>query len=295
MVLAVGQSKNEDTFKETPIDRLKSRLDVLLKLDADEKGLAAVKAELVEFFAKAIYLAAAARFPKLEIQVYYACKGEKPAANSKPAALAESVCVMLRERYAKTPVSFDLAGAAELLELARRRPVESFTLKLAESPVSSSREPGYIGLVRLIDFYAFIADEKGHLRQRLFEANVRDYQGTKGSNVDMQQTLRSKSTEEFWWLNNGVTIIATDAKEAARILATESPYIVNGLQTSNENYRYFAEGGSKEDNRNVLVRVIVTKDPEIADRVIRATNSQNYIPPSQLKATEKFIATSKIL
>jgi hypothetical protein len=104
----------------------------------------------------------------------------------------------------------------------------------------------------------------------------------------MQQTLRSKSAEDFWWLNNGVTIIASDAKEAARVLAIESPYIVNGLQTSNEIFRYFAEGGgNKEDNRNVLVRVIVTKDTEIADRVIRATNSQIYIPPSQLKATEK--------
>ena len=103
----------------------------------------------------------------------------------------------------------------------------------------------------------------------------------------MQHTLRAKSAEDFWWLNNGVTIIASDAKETARILAIESPYIVNGLQTSNEIYRYFAEGGNKDDNRNVLVRVIVTKDSEIADRVIRATNSQIYIPPSQLKATEK--------
>lgn len=33
--------------------------------------------------------------------------------------------------------------------------------------------------------------------------------------------------------------------------------------------------------------MIVTTDSEIADRVIRATNSQIYIPPSQLKATEK--------
>lgn len=151
---------------------------------------------------------------------------------------------MLRERYAKTPVTFDLSGSAELLDLARRRPIESFLLKLAESPVSSSREPGYIGLVRLVDFYNFIAD-KGRLRQRLFEANVRDYQGTKGANVDMQQTLRSKSEEDFWWLNNGVTIIASKATEAARILAIESPYIVNGLQTSNEIYRYFSEGGNQ--------------------------------------------------
>jgi AIPR protein len=108
-----------------------------------------------------------------------------------------------------------------LLDLARRRPVESFTLKLAESPVSSSREPGYIALVRLIDFYNFLVDDKGRLRQLLFEANVRDYQGTKGSNVDMQQTLRSKAIEDFWWLNNGVTIIASKATEATRIPAIE--------------------------------------------------------------------------
>jgi hypothetical protein len=37
----------------------------------------------------------------------------------------------------------------------------------------------------------------------------------------------------------------------------------------------------------VLVRVIVTSDAEAADKIIRATNSQIYIPPSQLKATEK--------
>jgi AIPR protein len=44
---------------------------------------------------------------------------------------------------------------------------------------------------------------------------------------------------------------------------------------------------SKKSAKVVLVRVIVTTDSEIADRVIRATNSQIYIPPSQLKATEK--------
>jgi hypothetical protein len=32
--LYVGQSKNEDSFKETPIDRLKSRLEILLRHSA---------------------------------------------------------------------------------------------------------------------------------------------------------------------------------------------------------------------------------------------------------------------
>jgi AIPR protein len=113
------------------------------------------------------------------------------------------------------------------------------------------------------------------------------YQGIRGSNVDIQASLVEKPAADFWWLNNGVTIIASDAKEAARNLAIQNPYIVNGLQTSNEIFRYFAGGGDKNDDRNVLVRVIVTQDSEVADKIIRATNSQIYIPPAQLKATEK--------
>jgi hypothetical protein len=35
--LYVGQSKNEDSFKETPIDRLKSRLEILLRHSAAVK------------------------------------------------------------------------------------------------------------------------------------------------------------------------------------------------------------------------------------------------------------------
>jgi hypothetical protein len=289
-LLVVGQSKNEDTFKETPIDRLRSRLEILLKLDPDAKDLAAVKPELNDFFAKfrELYLKAAARFPRLEIRLYYACKGIKPEIGSKPEALTGATVALLTDRFGKaTPVSFELLGSRELLELARERPTESFSLRLSESPVSSSKVPGYIGLVRLVDFYTFLVDGKGQLRQRLFEANVRDYQGTRGSNVEIQASLEEKPAADFWWLNNGVTIIASDAKEAARNLAIQNPYIVNGLQTSNEIFRYFSGGGDKNDDRNVLVRVIVTQDSEVADKIIRATNSQIYIPPAQLKATEK--------
>jgi hypothetical protein len=32
ITLLIGQSKNEDTFKETPIDKLKSRLEILLSV-----------------------------------------------------------------------------------------------------------------------------------------------------------------------------------------------------------------------------------------------------------------------
>jgi hypothetical protein len=171
ILLLIGQSKNEDTFKETPIDRLKSRLEILLKLDAKPGESAGVRVELVEFFSKfrQLYLKAAARFPKLTIRLFYACKGDTPGKDSKQCALTESTCNLLRERFTKTPITFELIGARELLELARTMPSESFTLKLSESPVSSSREPGYVGLVKLTDFYRFITDEKGRLGKMTIE------------------------------------------------------------------------------------------------------------------------------
>jgi len=287
--LFVGQSKNVDTFKETAVDKLKSRLDILLRFEDSASGSSTIKKDLIEFFAgfRKLYLDVAARFPKLTISLCYACKGRTPEGHDKVSQLAESLCKFIKERFANADIKFEFFGARELLALARKSQTTTLKLKLSESPVSSSRETGYIGLVRLADYYAFITDERGNLRQDILEANVRDYQGAKGSNIDIQKTLETKGVEDFWWLNNGITIVADRATEAAKILTIENPYIVNGLQTSREIYQYFSGATRSEDIRNVLVRVIVAPSQEVADRVIRATNNQIAIPVTQLRATEK--------
>ena len=41
------------------------------------------------------------------------------------------------------------------------------------------------------------------------------------------------------------------------------------------------------DKRNVLVRIIKSTDDDVRDRIIRATNRQTPIGPSQLRATEQ--------
>ena len=127
----------------------------------------------------------------------------------------------------------------------------------------------------------------GQLRRNLFESNVRDYQGSTAVNGEISQSLRVNAGEDFWWLNNGITIIAAKATQSGKTLTFEDPQIVNGLQTSTEIFQYFSEADTESDERNVLVRIIVPTKAESRDRVIKATNSQTSIPPASLRATDK--------
>ena len=43
----------------------------------------------------------------------------------------------------------------------------------------------------------------------IFESNVRDYQGNTDVNEGIAASLGTASSEDFWWLNNGVTVLAT--------------------------------------------------------------------------------------
>jgi hypothetical protein len=184
-------------------------------------------------------------------------------------------------------VKFDFLGASELLALVRRTPSTTYQLSLAENPISSAGEVGYVCLVKLRDYFTFLSDENGNLRKSIFEANVRDYQGNVQVNEGIQASLRQHDTEDFWWLNNGITILAAKATQSGKSLTLEDPQIVNGLQTSSEIYAYFREANTTNENRNLLVRVIVPKEAESRDRIIKATNSQTSIPAASLRATDK--------
>jgi hypothetical protein len=139
----------------------------------------------------------------------------------------------------------------------------------------------------LKDFWKFITDDTGKLRRNIFESNVRDYQGTNAVNDDIQETLKNGGSEDFWWLNNGVTVLASlPGTLSGKTLTLEDPQIVNGLQTSTEIFKFFA-ANHKDDERTILVRVIAADTADSQDKIIKATNSQTSIPPASLHATEK--------
>ena len=141
-------------------------------------------------------------------------------------------------------------------------------------------------MVKLPDFYAFITENDG-LREYMFEANVRDHAPDVKVNRGIRATLAAPGNDDFWWLNNGITILASEVSYNDGALHLTDPSIVNGLQTSHEIFSHFSSGASRQDTRTIMVKVIANTDTETSDRIINATNSQTKIEAINLHATEQ--------
>lgn len=283
------QSKTTLSFSEDSMCRFyattKDILDLSKKLDEYSTVYNKKLLEIATRF-RDVYQFLASRFPSLRFYYYYATKGDKPHPNVN--RKSDQIREIIEQLFSSATFSFKFLGARELLELARQAPKTAYLINLAENPISSTGAVGYICLVRMRDYYDFMTDEKKRLRRNIFEANVRDYQGDIQVNEGIRSTLENKSqNDDFWWLNNGVTILATKATLSGKKLTIEDPQVVNGLQTSTEIYKYFEQSNTEGETRNVLVRVIVPTEIESRDRIIKATNSQTRIPDASLRATEK--------
>lgn len=289
--IVVIQSKTSKGFDEAPIDKLTAATRDLFKLDADMDKLAPVYNNGVRSGAALLrkaWLDLVDRFPTLHFRYVYAAKGDLNDLHPNVKRKTERLEQEVKGLFQQAEYRFDFLGAAELYALASRQPITTYQLTLAENPISAAGDVGYVCLVKLRDYFGFIRDGTGGLHKILFEANVRDYQGSTQVNEGIQTSLQARDKEDFWWLNNGVTIVSTKATLAGKILTLEDPQIVNGLQTSTEVYTYYSNANTQGDERSVLVRVIVPKldDAESRDRIIKATNSQTSIPEASLRATD---------
>ncbi|RMC98534.1 hypothetical protein EAY64_09190 [Aquitalea palustris] len=287
--VVVLQSKNTEGFGESAIQKLRSSLITLLRLDASYDDLKKkYNAQVLDFFRKftEAYRSLIAKSPSLSIKIYYSTKAavvHENVTHEKDELLSE-----LQNLHRTAAISFDFLGSEQLLELHRKRPREHHILRLAENPMSSTGKT-LVTLVNLKDFYKFITKENGLLNKSIFESNVRDYQGDTNVNSGISETLMSDKTLDFWWLNNGITILAADINySGSKELVIISPEIVNGLQTSNEIYNYFSKPDiiNTEEKRNALIKVVVADATSARDKIIKATNSQNHIAKAVLRATD---------
>ncbi|MFQ5443199.1 MAG: AIPR family protein, partial [Nitrospinales bacterium] len=287
----IMQAKSKDSFQEKPIlnfTTLTSQLfDLSKNLDSFSGEYRAEVIKKIACFRKA-HDQLASKFPKLTFNFFYATKGQEihPSIRNKTKLIKEAIDKI----FSKANTNTKFLGASDLLELARREPSRAFNLKVTEGPISSvgpEDSVSFLALVSLLDFLKFISDENGTLIKRIFEANVRDYQGNVEVNKGIQNTLNNNEfNEDFWWLNNGVTIIAGKSSHSGKTIHIDDPLIVNGLQTSFEIYKSFKEKMPEKDQRVLLVRIIVPPNSESCDKIIKATNSQTTIPSASLRATE---------
>lgn len=288
--LVLIQSKYESSFSEEPLLKISRLCRSLFDLDFDRQDFEGRYNNHVlsafELFKKT-YVGLITKKPKLKISIYYVSKGVDIHPNVR--SQADDLTGDIREKLPGAESEVLFLGAEALVKMTQERPNDVFRLNISESPLSTSGQV-FIALSNLAEYYKFITDENGKLVRHIFESNVRDYQGKTNVNNEIQNTLENPGGEEFWWLNNGVTILASEvAAPGGKELVVHNPEIVNGLQTSSEIHRFYKNNQDRieTEKRDILIRVIVPESEETRDRIIRATNSQTPIPKSSLRATDQ--------
>lgn len=286
--LVIIQAKQSTGYSESTINNLISTTHDLLAFHQPLQQLAGrYNSQLLAVIAD--YRKAsnelADKFAIHEFNYFYVTKGESDQVHPNVMARVSTLEAKVRDYFTDHKFTFSFLGAAELLELARRQVSTSLRLTFHDQMIAS--DEGVIGLVLLNDYFNFITDEEGRRRQVIFDANVREYEGDVEVNRDIRETLQEGAPQvNFWWLNNGITIVAERAPLIGKTVTLNNPKVVNGLQTSQEIYRYFMNNPQSNDPRTLLVRVIVTADSEVRNLVIKATNNQTRISPYSLYATE---------
>jgi len=152
-----------------------------------------------------------------------------------------------------------------------------------------------IGRIPVSEIYGIV---KTHGDQ-LLERNIRRYLGLQGNRVNtgIRETLHSDRPENFYFFNNGLTLICDQFKYNA---VQQSDYqvqaknlqIVNGGQTCMTIYRTLeemdAKGKSLPTTATVMVRLyeLPDEDNDLMLQITHATNSQNPVDLKDLKSND---------
>ncbi len=283
--LWIIQAKFENGFGETPIQKMQQFSDDLLTFSKPPEYFRYynrnIKDAIGRFREK--YEAVIGQPHTFTISFVYTCKSDQ-----KPAPQVELRVNNLKESITKHMSSagcdFQFWGAQKLTEAFRSPPNRTLLLDITQQMMAD--DGSVVCLARLDKFAQFLTDERGNMRQYLLEPNVRDYQGIKNPvNIDIRHSLGEKDVKEFWWLNNGITILADECSVGAGKVKILAPELVNGLQTSHEVFNFFRDNRNN-DERTILIRVILPPNDSARRKIIKATNNQTQVSALSLRATE---------
>lgn len=228
--------------------------------------------------------------PEVTFRVHYVSFGKKKDLSQYRETKRKILNKALKDRLPqRAKVVVEYAGAERMNELDAQTTDFDVPLTFVKPPVRDGK--ALIGLVRIREYAKFLRRPRSTaIRDEMFAINVRDFAGdTARVNAAIGHTLESDDDSTFWWLNNGITIIADDAKDPtdARWVLT-NPLIVNGLQTSNVIHSKASSEKitKKRLSQSLLVRVIQEPDPIVRESIIIGTNNQTTVNSLQLHAND---------
>lgn len=287
--MIIIQSKKTTSFGEDAVMKWKTISGNLLDLSKTTTDFTArYNANVLEAFTtfRDTYTRLITSRVKLKFRFYYATLASELHPNV--IQQAEELKDTIKGLFPNAVVEVTFVDSDTLFDMYNAVIENRVNLKFADIPISPNQK-NYIALVDLKSYFNFIVNDEGDVRKSFFDSNVRDYQGKNNVNSSISETLHRADDNDFWWLNNGVTVLASEATLVNnRELQIVNPEIVNGLQTSMEIYNYFSENREvlESEKRSILLRIIVPDNEESRDQIIFATNNQTNIPKATLRVTD---------
>ena len=286
----ISQMKRENSFKELVLDKLITSCSILFDLDKNVDFLISrFNSDVVEkiIALREAWIKTSVNGGSIFLEFNYGCM----APEIEVSGIFKLKEMQLKEKtsnqFSGANVEFNCYSSEELLKLYQTKNQTRLSISFKDQPLLTSFGEGgigFVGTVKLGAYKQFLTDIDGQIKDYLFESNVRHYQGNVDVNHKIETTIKNTNSKDFWWLNNGITIIAEKPNLAGKVLSIDNVQIVNGLQTSFSIFN--SHDGSADDERSVLVKVIINSDNETIDNIIASTNSQNAVSPTVLRATD---------
>jgi hypothetical protein len=182
------------------------------------------------------------------------------------------------------------------IEVGSRKKERTLSIKLFEEnnfERSDGAMRGLIGSIKAQELIKFLTDDTvpGKIDETLFEENIRLYLGEKNEvNYKIYKSALSQNSAEFWYLNNGITIVCDSYKYITNLsnapVSIKNPQIVNGGQTSFSLFEAYSKNFKQLEKVKVLVKIIETDDAQFRARIAEATNSQTVIRSRDLRSND---------
>src|SRR5207302_11128845 len=128
--------------------------------------------EVMSVFKKK-YQEIAGAFPEIFIDYYYTTQADE-IQNVDAEGAAERVKQKANEHLSAAKCEFHFVNAQKLWTQVQLRTPKSMSLHWQDTPLETPE--GWVGLVKLHEYWKFLQDEHGDLHERIFESNVRGFQ-----------------------------------------------------------------------------------------------------------------------
>ncbi|MDX1961011.1 MAG: AIPR family protein [Leptospiraceae bacterium] len=152
---------------------------------------------------------------------------------------------------------------------------------------------GIVGTISGLDLINLIADQENpqKIQEDVFNDNIRLYQPENDINKKIIKTALSDDNYQFWYLNNGITIVCDECiftpNSRSPLVELKNFQIVNGGQTSHALFEAFLQEKEKIDNILLLVRICESKHGnKISEKISESTNSQTPVKSRDLRSND---------